>query len=124
MCRKATGGLFFPWIRFPDGALRIVEGEISFFRSSPHATRGYCRDCGSTLAFAFEGNPTLEIAVGSLDNPDHWPPDEKAWWGHAFVDEKVAWYRIADGRAQHTSAQRMSEFEEARRSLANGDNEE
>jgi len=120
MCRKATGGLFFFWLRFPDGALRITKGEISFFKSSTHAKRGFCPNCGTSLAFAFEGNPTLEFAVGSLDRPDDWPPDEKTWWGHAFVDEKVSWDVISDGMARHTSSERMSEYHDAKDSLGDG----
>lgn len=117
MCRKATGGLFFFWLRFPDGALRITKGEISYFTSSTHAKRGFCSRCGTSIAFAFAGNPTLEIAVGSLDHPDDWPPDENAWWGHAFVDEKVPWLVISDRMAKHTSSERMSEYHGARNSL-------
>ena len=29
MCRKATGGLLFSWLSFPDGALRITRGKVS-----------------------------------------------------------------------------------------------
>lgn len=119
MCRKATGGLFFSWLSFPDGALRITKGEISYFKSSSHAKRGFCPDCGTSLAFAFEGNPTPEIAIGSLDHPDDWPPQD-GWWGHAFVDEKVSWHTISDEMAQHTSSERMTEYDNAKASLEHG----
>ena len=110
MCRKAMGGLFFSWLRFPDGALRITKGEISYFKASSHAKRGFCPDCGTSLAFVLEGNPTPGMTIRSVDHPDDWPPQD-GWLGHSFVDKKVSWHVISDEMAQHTSSERMTDYD-------------
>ncbi|MDR3498707.1 MAG: GFA family protein [Parvibaculum sp.] len=75
MCRKATGGVLVPWITLPVPAFRIVKGNLRHYKSSDPATRGFCPDCGTQITFWHEARPDdLDVTIGSLDNPDAFPP--------------------------------------------------
>ncbi|WP_010543421.1 GFA family protein [Sphingomonas elodea] len=73
MCQRATGGVSIAfkgvrkdnvhWTRPPDR-----------FRSSPIAERGFCRDCGTPLSFAFLDGDTMDLTVGSFDAPARFLP--------------------------------------------------
>jgi hypothetical protein len=107
MCRKNCGGLFGATVRFPGAAFRLSKGEPKSFHATKLATRCFCRDCGTPVAFFYAGNPDVWIYIGSLDFPEDWPLAADASWGpseHVYVDEKIAWYEIADGLQQRMSA--------------------
>ncbi len=107
ICRKAYGGLFSATVTFPGAGFTFTRGELKYYRASRFAKRGFCADCGSPVAFFYEGNPNVWIKIGSLDHPEDWPMTRDALWGrsvHAHTDTKVSWYEISDGLPQSTSA--------------------
>jgi hypothetical protein len=57
MCRKHYGGLFAAAVRIPGVALKFTKSRPKYYRSSAWAKRGFCSDCGSPVAFFFEGEP-------------------------------------------------------------------
>jgi hypothetical protein len=106
MCRKHYGGLFAAAVRIPGVALKFTKSQPKYYRSSAWAKRGFCSDCGSPVAFFFEGDPDAWISVGSLDHPEDWPMTKHASWGqsmHVFIDTKIPWYVISDGLPQRES---------------------
>ena len=48
-----------------------IRGEPKLFASSNKVSRGFCGECGTPLTFDYG---KLEIAIGSLDNPELAPP--------------------------------------------------
>ena len=107
MCRKYSGGLFSATICFSGTAFAFTKGELRYYRSSRFGKRGFCAECGSPVAFFYEGNPRVWIKIGSLDHPEDWPMTKDAPWGrsaHAHTDTKVPWYEISDGLPQSTNA--------------------
>lgn len=66
MCQKAFGGFFAPLVEAYD--VKWTRGERSIFHSSKRNWRGFCEQCGTPLTYEYEGR--IEIAIGSLDNPD------------------------------------------------------
>lgn len=70
MCQKAFGGFFGPLVSAMD--VEWTRGERQRFQSSNRNWRGFCQRCGTPLSYEFEGG--LEIAIGSLDNPELAPP--------------------------------------------------
>ena len=105
-CLKHFGGLFSATVRIPGSAFTFTKGELKYYRSSDFGKRGFCSNCGSPMAFVFEGNPDVWISVGSLDHPEDWPLTRDASWGrsiHSYIDSKVPWYEISDGLPQQTS---------------------
>ena len=106
MCQKNYGGLFMAGVKFVGATFAITRGKLKQFRSSAFAQRGFCNDCGSPIAFTYDGNPDYWVLLGSLDNPADWPLTKDAAWGevnHVCIEGKVAWYKLDDGLPQITS---------------------
>lgn len=92
--------------RFASGTgFTVTKGDLRYYRATTFAKRGFCADCGSPVAFFYDGNPDVWIKIGSLDHPEDWPMTKGASWGpsaHAHVDTKVPWHEITDGLPQST----------------------
>lgn len=70
MCQRATGGLFAALAGSPKARFSWTKGEPAFFASSNLATRGFCRDCGTPLTFAYnQPEARIYVTIGSLDDP-------------------------------------------------------
>ena len=104
MCQKASGGLFLVFADFSGEAFRFTSGEPRYHRSSEIAIRGFCPECGTPIAFQYDGSSGPAIMVGTLDHPEDWPPN----WQHSGVESKVPWYEICDDLPQTTTEE--SEF--------------
>lgn len=71
MCQKATGGLFAALAGCGKASLEWTAGAPAFFASSNLARRGYCRDCGTPLTFAYNApEARIYVTIGSLDDPE------------------------------------------------------
>jgi hypothetical protein len=74
MCQRATGGLFAALAGCPKDRLEWTRGEPALFASSSLATRGFCRDCGTPLTFAYnQKQARIYVTIGSLDDPARTP---------------------------------------------------
>lgn len=52
----------------PQGGWRLMRDDgLSWYRSSDHARRGFCRDCGSSLFWEGDGEGHTAIAAGAFD---------------------------------------------------------
>ena len=93
MCRHAAGAPSVAWFSVPPDSVRFVAGEPQRFKSSEHATRSFCPDCGTTLTYQSTRTPgDLDITTCSLDEPEQVPPRD-----HTFARSKLSWVTIADG---------------------------
>jgi len=68
MCQKASAAHSSRWCSFAPVRSR-GRGTPGEFRSSSIATRLFCRDCGTPLAYVDDDTGALEITSGSLDKP-------------------------------------------------------
>jgi hypothetical protein len=68
---------------------------LQWYQSSSFARRGFCRHCGSSLFWERLGGPTLDVAIGALDEPTGLRAER-----HIFVAHKGDWYDIAEGLPQ------------------------
>jgi hypothetical protein len=69
LCRRNSGSAFQGWV---DGerASMEVDGAVSSWASTEHASRHFCRHCGSALVLFERDTPAVvEIATGTLDEP-------------------------------------------------------
>ena len=66
MCQKQFGGFFGPLETVPEEDLEWTRGEPSYFQSSINIARGFCRNCGTPLAYKHPGG--LELAIGAFDD--------------------------------------------------------
>ena len=69
MCQKATGGLFM-----------ASAGSV--------AERGFCRECGTPLFFRYLAKDTIDVTIGSLDDPAAAKPASQVG-----VESRVPWWR-------------------------------
>jgi hypothetical protein len=87
MCQKAFGSFFAPLTGVPIDKFEVTRGELAWFRSSDPTERGFCRDCGTPLAFRYVDRPRIAIAIGSLDEPEKIPPRHQ--YG---VEARMPWF--------------------------------
>jgi len=74
MCQKAFGSLGAPLVSVAPERFRWTRGEPATFRSSPPVARGFCRDCGTPMFLLEDGYGPIEIAIGTLDDPNACAP--------------------------------------------------
>ncbi|GAA0301524.1 GFA family protein [Sphingomonas oligophenolica] len=90
MCQRATGGvsIAFKNVRKSDV---IWEQEPDRYASSPIASRGYCSACGTPLTFEFPDSETMDLTVGSFDDPERFRPTHHfavESWHEAWLDTR------------------------------------
>lgn len=69
MCQKQVGGPFAAYAGVDPKDFELTRGEISYFRSSDEADRGFCARCGTPLAYRYVDGSRISITIGSLDDP-------------------------------------------------------
>jgi hypothetical protein len=89
MCQKAVGGPFAVICPVLKTHFRVTRGEISWFRSSDLARRGFCSNCGTPMIFYYPEYPDIGVLAGCFDNPGAVPPviqygneSRVSWFGH------------------------------------------
>jgi hypothetical protein len=86
MCQKQFGNVFGTFAGVRTDQFELTRGEIAWFASSEEARRGFCRDCGTPLAYRFGDRPRISVSLGSLDEPAKIKP--VVAYG---VEGKIAW---------------------------------
>ncbi|MDZ7863198.1 PAS domain S-box protein [Acidovorax sp.] len=67
-CRRASGGAGMAWIAGDRATLRLY-GAVHTWRSSGHAARQLCPECGSQLFRLEDTRPeAVDVALGTLDD--------------------------------------------------------
>ncbi len=77
MCQKAFGNFFAALVGTKKTGIKWTAGEPSFFRSSDAVQRGYCKDCGTPLSFAYDHSERIAVSIGSLDHPAAVTPERQ-----------------------------------------------
>lgn len=97
LCQRSSGAPLVTWLTVPLDALTWLSGAPRRRRSSAHAERGFCAECGTALTFVSERQPgMLDLTVASLDAPETIAPR-----AHIWVASAMPWLRIDDDLARH-----------------------
>ena len=72
MCQRAFGSFYAALVIASD--LEWTHGKRKFFQSSNISQRGFCGDCGTPLSLENLDDDQIEIATGTLDDPELAPP--------------------------------------------------
>ena len=106
MCRHAAGAPSVAWFSVPPDSVRFVAGEPQRFKSSEHATRSFCPDCGTTLTYQSTRTPgDLDITTCSLDEPDQAAPRTIPSCVEAFVgDDRGRTARLSDDEGRQPTS--------------------
>lgn len=73
MCQRATGSISIAFKTVAETDVRW-EHEPDWYRSSPIARRSFCRECGTSLGFAYPGSGKMDLTVASFDDPSRFVP--------------------------------------------------
>ncbi|MFC7331937.1 GFA family protein [Rhodocista pekingensis] len=96
-CRRSSGAPVMAWATFPTAAVWLTRGAPAAHASSPKALRQFCPACGTQLFFAYtEGEPELDVALGSLDDPTALVPAYHIW-----TSSRLPWFDTADSLPRH-----------------------
>jgi hypothetical protein len=88
MCQKAFGSFGAPLISVPFKTFAWTRGSPAIFQSSSIVKRGFCAACGTPLFMREDGDTNIELAIGTLDDPNDIPPLSE----QVGVESKVAWF--------------------------------
>ncbi len=92
MCQKAFGNFGAPLVGVRHAHFTWTRGVPAVFRSSAPVARGFCRDCGTPLFMQEDGDPHIELAIATLDDPN-----AVRLVAQVGVESKLAWF---DGMAR------------------------
>lgn len=87
MCQKAMGNIFAALVATPNDKLVWTRGEPAVFKSSDHAERGFCAECGTPLFYNSLDNDRINLTIGSLDDPSRFPPKSQVG-----IEGRFSWF--------------------------------
>lgn len=90
LCQRAGGAPVITWAVFRRERFAFSKGSPRAYRSSDHAVREFCGDCGTQLTFLDERLPELvDVTVASLDRPERTQPTFEIW-----TDSRQPWLHL------------------------------
>ncbi len=96
-CRAAHGTAFVTWFGVKASLIHLQDDDLTWYRSSAEARRGFCRHCGTTLFFQSSRWPEeMHVAMGTLATPLDREPSS-----HVFWDRHVSWLTLTDNLPRH-----------------------
>ena len=94
-CRQQSGH-YFAAAHAPKAAVSFTRQDgLAWYRASDVATRGFCRECGSTLFWRSDRGDEVAVALASIDGPTG-----LSLGRHVWVNGKGDYYEIGDGLPQ------------------------
>eukprot|EP00123_Amoebidium_parasiticum_P021389 comp6639_c0_seq1/m.2413 comp6639_c0_seq1/g.2413 ORF comp6639_c0_seq1/g.2413 comp6639_c0_seq1/m.2413 type:complete len:166 (-) comp6639_c0_seq1:286-783(-) len=103
ICRRVISAPSVPWFTVSRKDFRIISGgEITYFRSSDKAKRGFCNKCGSGLTFESTDHPNeIDLTICSLDDPTKATPKD-----HIYVADALPWGTPDDNLPRHAQGRK------------------
>jgi hypothetical protein len=96
-CRRASGAQSLAWFVVDRIQLTLLTGELAKFQSSVAVTRGFCRDCGTSLTYEHDDDVNaIELTTATLDRPELFEPTKEIW-----LSEKVSWVVVNPALEHH-----------------------
>ena len=91
MCQRWSGNISIALKGMRKDAV-TWETPPDYYVSSPIAHRGFCATCGTALTFEFPDSATMDLTVGSFDDPSRFRPR------HHYAAESLheAWLDTGD----------------------------
>lgn len=97
MCRRAHAAPAVAWAMFPQAQVQFLGEAPAAYASSAQARRSFCARCGTQISFVADYIPGfVDLAIGSLDDPDAIAPTFHYW--HA---RRLRWVEFADALPRH-----------------------
>ena len=99
ICQRCSGAPVLVWGSFPIEGFRYLKEAPASFRSSSHGQREFCPGCGTQLAYREDGSRTVDINLGSLDDPESVRPEYHIW-----TASRIGWFDTADALPRYPDA--------------------
>lgn len=95
-CAKWTGSVVAATaVALENFELLSGADDLQWYAATPHAERGFCGRCGSSLFWRPADKSRISVLAGVLD-----PPTGLAVSAHIFVADKSDYYKISDDAPQ------------------------
>jgi hypothetical protein len=91
MCQHASGAPAVAWFTLPGARFTYIGGTPRQYRSSSRALREFCGNCGSPVLFRPDGDPRVDVAAATLDDPVAVPPAYHIW-----RMSRLSWFDTTD----------------------------
>jgi hypothetical protein len=104
MCQKWAGGSLMMVDCGSDVSFQEKE-NVSVFKSSEWAERGFCKQCGSHLFYRLKAQNKYFMPVGIFEGVEQFVFDHQV-----FIDEKPAYYCFANQTQNMTGAEVFAMF--------------
>ena len=103
-CRRWSGGVFLA--ATADGPVAFQgEENITRYKSSDWAERGFCKNCGSSLFYRLVDEDMYILGTGVFDDQS-----ALSMAHQIFIDEKPDWYAFANETQNMTGAEVFAAF--------------
>jgi len=88
-----TGAPIAAWLMYNADQVEFIKGSPQKYASSPGVLQGFCPVCGTPLWWEsiWDDKPIQMVTIGSLDDPEVYPPTR-----HAFCHNQISWFEVAD----------------------------
>jgi hypothetical protein len=73
MCQRATGSVSIAFKSVKQAEVSWAH-EPDWYASSPIARRPFCRECGTSLGFAYPDSTNMDLTVAAFDEPARFRP--------------------------------------------------
>lgn len=98
-CRKQTGHHYAATDVDDDKLTISGQDNLTWYRASDFALRGFCKTCGSALFWKMDESTRTSVLAGGFDEPSH-----LTLTTHIFCEDKGSYYDIDDGLPQHPAS--------------------
>lgn len=91
-CAKTSGSLMMATACAPEDLVLEKQESLRWYRSSPHAERGFCSTCGGNLFWKPAHGRHISITAGTLNPPtglklvSQWHVEDKSDYYDALPD--------------------------------------
>ena len=95
-CRR-TSGNYVSATSVPREKFSLTSDKgLTWYRSSAHARRGFCRECGSSLFWSADARDTISIMTGTIDGKTGLHTA-----AHIWVADKGDYYELNPSEPQY-----------------------
>ena len=92
LCQRTSAVPALVYASFPAAHFRYSAGDPTIFESSHHGHREFCAKCGTQIEYRDDGGAaTVDVNVGSLDDPSVVAPECHIWYR-----SKIPWFQVND----------------------------
>ena len=90
-CAKTHGNFASYTSILEENIVFKSKKTLKWFKSSKNASRGFCRNCGSSIFFKRSGSRAISLSAGLLQNPTGLKSIS-----HIFIHNKRDYYKLSD----------------------------